>query len=39
VAHVHHVPSRVRDDRDPPLGRVGMALYMIIRNADKEKYF
>jgi hypothetical protein len=32
-------PSRVRDDRDPPLGRVGMALYMIIRNTDKEKYF
>jgi hypothetical protein len=32
-------PSRVRDDRDPPLGRVGMALYMVIRNTDKEKYF
>ena len=24
AACVHHVPSRVRDDRDPPLGRVGM---------------
>jgi hypothetical protein len=39
AACVHHVPSRVRDDRDPPLGRVGMAFYMLIRNADKEKYF
>ena len=25
--------------RDPPLGRFGMTLYMIIRNTDKEKYF
>jgi hypothetical protein len=39
AARVHHVPSRVRDDRDPPLGRVGIALYTIIRNTDKEKYF
>src|SRR3954462_983048 len=39
AACVPHVPSRVRDDRDPPLGRVGIAFYTIIRNTDKEKYF
>ncbi|SCB51022.1 hypothetical protein GA0061098_101547 [Bradyrhizobium shewense] len=28
-----------RDDRDAPLGRVGIIVYTIIRSSDKEKYF
>jgi hypothetical protein len=38
AVRVHQSHPACRDDRDPPLGRVGVASYTIIRTSGKENY-